>query len=232
MALIDNLVSYWKLDEASGNRADSHGSNTLTENNTVGSAAGKIGNAADFEDATSGYLSHTDNTDLSCGDVDYTFSFWLNAETLNGSFGFPVVFSKGGTGDRDYALYFNVGKPSFESAGQLIEWGSALSTGTWYHIICWHDATANEIGISVNDGTPATRGDGTAVDSTGDFQLGASVSQGLYWDGLIDEFGFWKRVLTSGERTQLYNSGSGLAYPFSGGGTAVPVFFHHLMSQG
>ncbi len=34
------LVSFWNLDEATGNRADSHGSNTLTSNNGVTSDAG------------------------------------------------------------------------------------------------------------------------------------------------------------------------------------------------
>lgn len=36
------LVSWWSLTENSGTRADSHGSNTLTDNNTVTSADGKV----------------------------------------------------------------------------------------------------------------------------------------------------------------------------------------------
>ena len=44
MALTDNLVSYWKLDESSGNAADSVGSNTLTNTGTATYAAGKINN--------------------------------------------------------------------------------------------------------------------------------------------------------------------------------------------
>ena len=56
-------------------------------------------------------------------------------------------------------------------------------------------------------------------DSTNPFAIG--VWTGAFpsgnMDGLIDEVGFWKRTLTSGERTQLYNSGNGLAYPFSSG---------------
>lgn len=35
-----NLVSYWELEEDSGNRADKHGTNTLTDNNTVTGANG------------------------------------------------------------------------------------------------------------------------------------------------------------------------------------------------
>ena len=38
-ALTDNLVSYWKFDESSGNTTDSVGSNNLTNNNSVGFSA-------------------------------------------------------------------------------------------------------------------------------------------------------------------------------------------------
>jgi len=35
---------------------------------------------------------------------------------------------------------------------------------------------------------------------------------GTEWNGLIDEVAIWDRQLTSDERTELYNSGSGLTY--------------------
>jgi len=46
--LLDGLVSWWDLDEESGIRYDSVGSNDLTDNNTVGYDNGKIVNAASF----------------------------------------------------------------------------------------------------------------------------------------------------------------------------------------
>jgi len=45
-ALTTSLVSWWDLDEASGARADSHGVNTLTDNNTVTSATGIVSASA------------------------------------------------------------------------------------------------------------------------------------------------------------------------------------------
>jgi hypothetical protein len=39
---LTSLVSWWQLNELSGNRSDSHGTNTLTDNNSVLSALGKI----------------------------------------------------------------------------------------------------------------------------------------------------------------------------------------------
>lgn len=216
MALTDGLISYWKLDEASGTRNDSHGSNHLTDNNTVASATGIINSAADFEADNSEYLSHTDNTDLSTGDIDFSLSFWVKAETLSG---FPVPICKGDNGDREYILYFSSGVPQWEVNGSTVSWGAALSTGTWYHIVVWHDSVSNLVGIAVNNGTPVTASDGSGGrDTIRDFWIGTSLNQSLYWDGLIDEVGFWKKVLSSGEITSLYGGGAGLAYPLSGGG--------------
>ena len=40
--LLDKLVSYWKLDEASGDAVDSVGTNTLTAHNAPGTATGVV----------------------------------------------------------------------------------------------------------------------------------------------------------------------------------------------
>jgi len=83
----------------------------------------------------------------------------------------------------------------------------------------WHDATANVIGINVDDGTALTAAHTTGCqDGTNNFLIGAIHGGGDYMDGLVDEVGIWNKVLTSGEITDLYNSGSGLAYPFGEGG--------------
>jgi hypothetical protein len=87
----------------------------------------------------------------------------------------------------------------------------------WYHIICWHDSVNNVIGISINDGTPDTAAHSTgSFDSTTDFVLGCAADLVGFLNGSIDEVGFWKgRVLGSAERSELYNGGLGLAYPFA-----------------
>jgi len=88
-----------------------------------------------------------------------------------------------------------------------------LSTGVWYFIYCYHDASGNEIGISVNDGTVDTTATGGIApgDADGAFQMGARDGSRCI-DASIDEFGFWKKVLSSAEVTDLYNSGDGIPY--------------------
>jgi hypothetical protein len=73
----------------------------------------------------------------------------------------------------------------------------------------WHDATANKLYSSLN-GAAANETAATGFNtSTADFIIGEHT---FYWNGLIDEFGFWSRVLTAQERTDLYNAGAGLFY--------------------
>lgn len=216
MALIDSLVSYWKLDEASGDAIDAHGDNNLDDINTVGSTTGKINNGREFELDRNEYFSHTDNTDLSTGDIDFTIQAWVNVYSTSS---FPVVISKGTAGEREYIIYLNGGEVRWVVGTTEVDSNVTLSTATWYHIVAWHDSVNNEIGIAINNGTPVTTAHSTgAPDTTHPFELGASTSQSLYWDGILDEVGFWKnRVLNSSDIAELYNGGSGLSYDAFGG---------------
>lgn len=234
-----NLISHWKLDEASGNALDSHGSNELTETSgTIGTAAGKVGNARDLEAGDTEYFSIADNDDLSTGDVAFTLGGWVNLESKGAA---RIIASKGAgpvsDANTEFQLFYSAASDRFAFAVAngtadvvvvATDFGSP-STSTWYFVLGWHDPVANKIYISVNNSTPAETALATGVNAgNADFVLGASPLQSLYWDGLIDEFSFWKRVLTADERTRLYNGGTGLAYPF----TSIPVFMHHYRQQG
>lgn len=84
MSLLTNLESYWKLDEASGNATDAHGTNTLTNNNSVGSGTGKLNGCRTFARASSQRLSIADNSSIGLGDVDFTFTAWVKFDSLTG----------------------------------------------------------------------------------------------------------------------------------------------------
>jgi len=227
VSLLTNLISYWKLDEASGTRVDSHGTNDLTDNGSVGSGTGIINSAADFESSTPQYLSHSDNSDLSTGDIDFTFACWLKPESVAGNM---VIAGKStaASGGEEWILRYNLLADRFRLT---VQGGSTYTeidansfgfpvVGSWHFVVIWHDSVNNLVGISVNAGTPDTASHTAGVnDGSGPFQIGKYPNDpSQYWDGLVDEAGFWKRVLTSQERTDLYNSGSGLAYSAFGGG--------------
>jgi len=243
MALTDNLISFWEMEASSGTRYDAHNGNDLTDNNSVTSATGIVGNAADFETGNSEYLSVADNTSLSVGDIDFTWALWIKLESkISGGY---MIFSKTASSSTiEYELrcdgdaIISMEKSSDGSTGneQRATWGSALNTGTWYFVIGYHDAGSNELGISINNGTMVTASvlagvyDGTAPLTFG-YPTWAQAAN--YYDGLIDQVGFWKRLLTTDEITSLYNGGAGRSYasivssksPSGGVGVGTPFLF-------
>jgi hypothetical protein len=230
-SLVAGLISYWRLDESSGARNDSHGTNHLTDNNSVLSATGKISAAADFEADNAEYLSHADNADLRCGDTDWTLAAWVKVET---EVSFRVVASKGwGGGQAEFIIYLFGGLFTLEVKQQnAVANSTAVSPGNWYHVVGWHDSVNNLLGLSVNNFTVTTAWAGGVDAATADFVIGASPGQSLYWDGLIDEVGWWRKVLTPAERTALYNGGAGLDYPFGAGGVAISMGYARARADG
>jgi hypothetical protein len=215
MALIDDLVSHWKLNEVSGNRTDSHGSLTLTDNNTVTQAVGKIGDAAQFTAANNEYLSSASSNFN--GTNSFTIAGWIYLDSSPES---TILAQKGSSSD-GYILSFFLFSPrplltvradDFTSASAT--WNADLSTGQWYFIVAWMDEAANEIGISINDGTPVTAAwVNTLTSSALDFRVGSDDF--APFNGRIDSLSFWQRALTAEEITILYNAGAGLDYPFA-----------------
>jgi hypothetical protein len=215
-----DAVAYWTLDEASGTRADTVGTNHLTDNNTVGSAVGKIGTAGSFVRASSEYLSRADNAALSLGASDLTISAWVY---LNSKPGGPnCIVSKYQSGTNEYLLYYDGSADRFRllvyTSGSLV-WVTANVPGspalsTWHHVVGTFTLSGATGRLIVNDGTAdSASGSGTPNDSTWAFTIGANALGTEAFDGRIDEVGIWKRVLTATEITALYNGGAGLTYP-------------------
>lgn len=224
--LLTDLKAHWKLNEASGTRVDSEGSNDLTDNNTVTQATGKIGDAADFEDANEESLSIADNADLSAGDIDFTIAGWFYLDDKTRSLRMVNKWLGAGS-QREYVvgytpsatdrLFFQVSSDGSDFPSIKADSFGAVSTGVWIFIVAWHDATANTINIQVNNGTVDSSAHTAGVfNGTSAFRLGGVPEEsGQFLDGRIDSVSFWKRVLTSTERTNLYNGGSGFDHPFT-----------------
>lgn len=226
-SLLTGLVSYWKLDEASGQRNDSHGTNHLTDNNTVGQAAGKLTNAASFVSANSETLSVVSNADLQSGNRSFSFAGWVYL--VNWGIAWVYLITKYANADTgEFILYYDATAPG---QGQL-SWAvydhvggantgtyalTTLTTGAWYFIYAYQDIATGKVGLSVNDGatqevnyTISTYANNAAL------CLGGSPDDSAFYHwGYMDGWGRWNRVLTAAEVTQLYNSGNGLDYPFT-----------------
>lgn len=228
--LTTSLVSYWELEEASGTRMDSHGSNDLTDNNTVGQGTGIQGNCADLESANSEYLDISDGSQsgLDLGG-DMAFSFWFNAES------FPAtshgVISKWLNNTSTSSAYFvALGATYIElqlqngTSTTSLDKATTFSTATWYHVVINYDISAGTVEFFVNGSSIGTASGGPASINNGNESFKIGVLRTGIWpfDGLIDEVGVWSKVLTSTEVTDLYNSGAGI--PYDAGGVAPTLY--------
>ena len=217
--LLRNLVSYWSLEEASGVRSDAYGTNPLTDNNTVTQAAGKVGSAGQFTAANSEYLSVA-SAALEAGDIDFHLTAWIYLDTEPAE---AVVVSKWtSANNNEFTLEYLssvdrmravVGNGSSSNTQDSNAFG-AMSTATWYFVEMWHDAANNVLGVAVNGtgNTVATTIQPVVV-SGAQFVIGSRSGGGSrYFDGRIDEVGYWKRMLTAAERAYLYNAGAGRSF--------------------
>lgn len=214
MALTDNLISYYKLDESSGNASDSVGSNTLTNRGTTGYSSGKINNGAVFDGTNNKRLDISNGLEYKTAD-DRTWSFWVNPSGLTAGY---FIDNVGTTNDIRMIVYPETNKITLFANGNTKSTATTVSTGNWYHIVVTKSGTTYE--LYMNGSSQGTVSQGSLTYYSDAFSLGAPFDgYGSLTNGTIDEVGIWSRALTSGEVTSLYNSGSGNQYPFSGGST-------------
>lgn len=228
MPLTTDLISYWSLSDAN----DAHGSNHLTNNNSVPFVAGKVGNAADFEASSSHSLTRADNAGLSTGDIDFTIACWVNLESTGGN---RSIFQKADSNGLEYDLMTNGGTFQFRvSSGTgfanltlVAGPNNGATTSTWFFLVAEHDSVNDLIKLSIDGGafTTAAYSSGS-YDSGAPVNLGGYVAFGEYTDGLVDEAAFWKRCLSDAEVDELYNAGAGRDYAYvsgGGGGANIPA---------
>lgn len=218
-ALLTSLISHWKLDELSGARADSYGSNNLTDNNTVTQAVGKISYGAQFTRANSEYLSKTDNASLPKGDIAFEFTAWVYLDTKSANM---AILAQNSDTQPGYQLYYDSAADRFKflvsftdttTATVTANNAGAPSVGTWYFILAAHDPVTDALYIKVNNGTADSQATGGKIPTspTTSFTIGRDNFPAFenYWNGRIDEVSYWQRLLTVGEQTEIYNAGAG-----------------------
>lgn len=227
--LSTSLQGCWNMDEASGNRLDSTANaNTLTDNNTVASAAGKINNGADFELSNSEWLSRTDASQVGLDITgNLSISFWIKLEQLPSTAAADMglvdkmVWTAGSR--QGYSLSIDSGNNlqffAYDVASNLSRYGvttffSAGDVGNFVHVaIAWTAASPATMLIYKNGVAQTVTTSGSAATSIAnnaiDFNIGRYNSAN-YEDGIIDEAAIWSKTITTGEIASLYNSGSAI----------------------
>jgi predicted nucleic acid-binding Zn finger protein len=218
---LNSLSAWWKLDETSGSRADSHNSNNLVDTNGVGNySTGKQGRCGDWVASSHEYLniSVNSNTQLNMEESSFTVGLWINPHNI--SIQNRLLDQWHLTGDKQWFLHLNGSKAHFYVYdGATAHYVTAnnygtLSNGAWYFICCYFDITTGIMGIGINDVWDTAQGPTTIPDtSPGNLFVGVRQGGDYDYDGYMDEIFIYKgRVLTGPERTYMYNEGHGRTY--------------------
>lgn len=219
--LPNGRIAYWKQDEAGGVGLDS-GPNalTLTDNNTVEAAAGKVGGARHYTAAVNESLSIADNAAFSAITTAMTISLWAYPDTL----GTAALLSKWTyQTDGEWVAEMLGAIPRLFIAGNATDVGLIRSSGpslavagSWLHLIWIFDGTLtgddNRLKLYAN-GTLQTLTHLAAIpasirNGTAPLRIGAwSGSLTRYWNGRMDNVQIWNRALAPAEIAEEYNNG-------------------------
>lgn len=216
--LKNGLLAWYSFDNTSW--LDSHtGGHNLTDNNTVGNVAGKVNNAADC-DGSADYLNIPDADDAfsEFGDEDFTLAFWVRPDVIDASGSLDILvenYYPGYTIATDTRVGGNFRARISDKTTNTNRDGDAihnLANGTWAFVVVWHSAADDLIYLSIDNQSPLSSAHTPGLHvSSNSFNICSTGVDG-YYDGLIDEMGIWNRVLTSSERSALWNNGNGIGY--------------------
>lgn len=221
MTLASTCTHYYKFDANANDSVGAiNGSVTGATN-----AAGKINNGYTFVSASSQYIAFG-TTALGTGDV-YTISLWFKSST--GATQHIISRENSGTGGEfhirlesdghiDWQNYSSGGGSVLAIHASAANWGD----GNWHHLVCVQRGSTAELYVdNTSRGTDAASSTTAWTGSIQTYVGRIATNTSSMFNGQIDEIGIWATALTTTEIATLYNSGTGLQYPFSTGYSKV-----------
>lgn len=229
MVNTDNLISYWTMDEGSGNAADSHGAFTLTNTGVAMNQTGHIGTSGAWTNDSSDKMK---NANITCNGNALAVNMWVY---LNSWSNFDGLFSiNDGTDDLNVfynsGLYFNSWNGSAEKQ-TTPRITSSDYLGKWTMVTAVKDGSNMKLYLDGDEVATVTTQSNTM--GTTAITIGNHVSLNRAPDGSIDEVSYWSGLSVQ-DITDLYNAGAGLAYPFDAGPdwTAISVNIGDVWKDG
>ena len=191
----------------------------------------------EFDAASSQYVDLGSTNDLDFQTSEMSISFWINSDTASG---LKAILGNTNSSASSYQylidIHRTVGKISFLTSGPpTLTSNLTININTWYHVcITKSGTTSNWVytmyinGSSSDGGTLSTTTNPPANQTTAIGRYGAL--SGYYFSGSLSNITFYDSVLTAGNITALYNSGTPVNpmaltplpvayYPLGGGST-------------
>ena len=204
----DPNVSWWK---AENNANDSIDANHGTLHGGVGYITGKVGQAFSFDGSAAQYISIPSSPSLNISG-DHTVAFWVKPNALPTSGNAYPVVSKWTSGFEHKQVQINAnGTVGYFLYGTTAVSGvtstTTLQPGVWSHVVATYDGAAMKIYINgaQDASTPANNdvGDGAGTLYLGYNPDAAFAGGEAYFNGLLDEVGWYNRALSQEEVSAL-----------------------------
>lgn len=214
----DGLVAYWKFDDPNDLGKDSSGRGVALTSSRVTGSAGVLGGAAHLVQADNANLNNgaylkTASTlgaaGLPTGNHAISFAYWIKIAksrsdlqaSLYGSWSLAkmFLFRQSGT-----SLNFTSGADACDLAS-----GKSVKDGKWHHVVGTYDGSAEGRRMIYFDGMRVAAGvnkPGITMDiATGDY-LTIGTTETRDFEGDVDDYRIYDRVLTADEVAALYSS--------------------------
>jgi hypothetical protein len=216
LGLQTNCSAFWELENTSW--TDAVGSNNLTGNGTPtpSTTTGVVGNGVNIVGANAQFLSHADTTALNMGGKDFSIQFWFNSTTSQGLLG----KDNGGFANIEWhasiiftSAHFLQCEVNASGGGTVASVTTSNSPAAGFnHAVMTFNNTSKVLTAYLNNVATSTTGANSIPASTSALWIGKNQSDGQS-TGPLDQIGMWQnRVLSSGDVSLLYNSGSGLSW--------------------
>ena len=212
------LVAWWDLEEASGTRADAHGSWPLSVAGTMTNAAARTGNGSVSAGSGSYLQNQVNPPNFSTGDFTVAGLF----KTAASNYGIIGIQDNNGTSGRQWIILlsggaFYVGVSSDGSTHVAnISTGTGWNDNVLHDYIAWRDTAANLLCCSIDGGSTVSvaLSGSTALKSPANvLTLHGLGGAAIYNDaGTADATALWNRMLTPTERSDLRNGGAWRSY--------------------
>lgn len=205
------LIGKWDFNEGSGNVAKDRSYYANDGNFTnLNWIDGRIGKALEFN--RSDYIQLPDNNSLILYNKSFTFMGWAETNSTQDT---QTIFLSGSNSSEGFWIYFNDSRIFFESyingnSFQKIN-SSVLNVSQRYHLAVARDYASGLTNLYINgelkDGFTATGNLGTG-DSEKHF-FGGNGTSNFGFNGTLDEFVLYSKVLNSGEIAEVYENEGG-----------------------
>jgi hypothetical protein len=221
-ALSPLLTGLFAVYKAESNANDSLGLNNATAVGGLTYIAGKSGNGFKFNGTNAQVLIG----DGAMNKNTFTYAFWVKMPTT--SVGYGIIFSNFTNitnqyyyGIRMTAYQTSFGFAGFQGVGTSFSiTGGTIDTSKYQLVLVEHTTTSHKLWVDNVNVATDTQNITIAYESDNKPSIGIEQrTRGTIYNypidtnTIIDESYFYDRILTTQEKTDLYNAGAGKFYP-------------------